>query len=311
MTEPNQFRRFWLAWSITAAVFILFGLLVAWKGLPADLNGIGDAIAGPAAFLAFVWLVVTIRLQYTELVEQRKISSDMYETTRRQTELMQKSTEATLTQLSAELNALQWELQHFDRQAQVHHMNAQDKSADRFLNQVIHVMIPTLCESPAFDVRRDAKRDLIEQTKLRIQGRELGQAFVSLGEFFRQSMLPDGPAETAEAIKERVIDELQTSRYIGDVIDVCLVNSLKCEQTISMATPEAFRPELKFGVQYLKNELMWLFEDRARFPNAFDLFKDDIAALKGQLEELRTAAIQPSNEKAERLRQSENGEGPE
>jgi hypothetical protein len=41
------------------------------------MNEIGDAVAGFASFLAFLWLIVTVVLQYTELKLQRQEISDL------------------------------------------------------------------------------------------------------------------------------------------------------------------------------------------------------------------------------------------
>lgn len=56
--------------------------------LAASPNEIGDTLAGVAGALAFVWLVVTVSLQATELREQRKEFHKMAEAQQRQVEIL-------------------------------------------------------------------------------------------------------------------------------------------------------------------------------------------------------------------------------
>lgn len=277
MDRQTHFRQFWFAWLVTALVFAGFGLLVAWKGLPARLNEIGDAIAGPAAFLAFVWLVVTIRLQYGELVEQRKISQDMYRTTQAQTALMQESTAASLNQVKLQIAALEGERERLRQESLRFHRAMQESAARALASHAFHTMLPILCDSATFRGRIEALQEQRDRVKLLVEsGAEPQRALWELSQLFRSA------ASSGDAARERILYELTRSRHVRDVLDVATMGILRCERAIAESRAETYDGTLDFGVQMLKRELTWLFAARDRYPDALNLFRADLAAMAEQ-----------------------------
>lgn len=78
-TNEHRLRALLLsAAAITVLTLLIFIYASYVKGLfGLELNEIGDAIAGFASFLAFLWLIVTVVLQYSELRLQRQEIADL------------------------------------------------------------------------------------------------------------------------------------------------------------------------------------------------------------------------------------------
>jgi hypothetical protein len=109
---PAASKRIIWAAGLFSAIWLLGAVIIAWSfhcGLhaPVKINEWGDYAAGVSAPIAFVWLVVAVLLQSTELREQRKelvltreefahnreVMKAQAEEARRQAEFIQKQTE--------------------------------------------------------------------------------------------------------------------------------------------------------------------------------------------------------------------------
>jgi len=277
--ETSNTSPFRVAWWLTIGILLGFLILVVWKGLPNNINEIGDAIAGPAALLAFIWLIVTVRLQHTEMVGQSRISEDMYGTTKLQTELLQKSTEATLKEVNAQLDAITIERVKFIRSEEGFHRERQDSAVSQLLNQLVYLLFPMLEKIPVMKEKMLENCNLLQNTKLLIEGRQYDKALISTYEYVAKTL----DKFCYDKNKAVVLPQLLAIPNLREAIEMVNFTLIKCDFAVKDSPAKVRHLFYPFQIDLIEEEISWLFELREELPTTLERFQKQLEKARQDL----------------------------
>ena len=272
--KGKSLPEFKIAWVITALVLLSFCSLIAWKGWPEGVNEIGDAIAGPASLLAFVWLIVTIQLQYKELVQQRAITESMYEETVSQTKFQREATEANVRSVEEQLVNLQLDRVRFVASEKDRHRQNQDREVSQLLNQLIFMLVPALEKAPSIQARMQEEASRLEKIKLLLSGKQYEQCLIS---FFGYASTCFGKFSHEKSL---VFGELENVENVREILDLLKISLIRYDLLSSEAPAEAKNLIYGLQVELIEKELSWLIDARERFGTSLDRFSKTLAEIR-------------------------------
>ncbi len=248
-------------------VFVLAAFVLAFsKGIwTLELNEIGDFIAGFASLLAFMWLIITIMLQYRELKLQRLDHEKQLKIYEDQKDAMEGSLKAAKEEVELTRKNQVLMLTEFLEQRR-------DKVVHGLLAQLIYDVIPALCHAPAYAAQKSLTDENYVNAKRLLEGRRYPEALNALGIF-----LLNEPSNL-----EQIKKEFQDVPFLRERLETLsmVLMSAKTENERSEV------PILDIGLFIVEKGLGWLLDCRTDLPNATDKFKKQLEEAMAESDEM-------------------------
>lgn len=247
-------------YGLTALIVVAFAAASVWKPIwQLQLNEIGDAVAGFASCLAFLWVVITIQLQIRELRFQRISLDAATEANRQQVEELAGTREATSSQL---------EIARVDHGVLLrdYAVRVENDAVEGLLGQFLFDLVPNLLMAPSIAQARPSLEESLAQARALLAGKRLSEALLAIGNCLHALSMTLGSDGKAAALSElERVDGLRERLDLG----LTLVFSY---YLAANAAGEAHRYQYDLGVHLVERGMRWLFDARDRFPTATEAF---------------------------------------
>lgn len=257
----------WGFW-ISTAIVAVFAMLAINKSIwESGINEIGDAVAGFASCLAFLWVIITIQLQIKELEHQRKELAESTAANNRQASELEESRKLATDQLEISRVDQKILLTNFLR-------SEEERAAYALLNHLVLEIAPVLVEK-SYGQGSATFHEKIERQK-QMMGGSLVTALTQVGNIFYEY---DVVSHSASA-KER----LTTEELVREKCDL-LVSLILGMHMAGHQAGASRQMGFQLPLYLIEASCEWLLEGRKSLPTATERFQKQTEELLKRLDE--------------------------
>jgi len=244
--------------AVSVVVVTAFIYLAGTKDLLAQpINEIGDAVAGFASILAFLWLITTIVLQYREIRAQR---IDL--------QIMIESQDEQNKELTASRKVAEDELKLLRQNQGVlfedYTKRRSESAVHDLLALIIFDTLPTLAKSGTFARYFDLDSEQLAIARTLLDGRRYTESLLALGNF-----LYAGYVHKDET--ENIFQELSQIDFVRERLD-SLSTTIVCYNIAKHVAGSKHEVAMDIGFYLISKSLNWLLVAKDRFEPATDIF---------------------------------------
>ncbi len=268
-----------LMFAIAGTVLILTAVtaLMIWKWDTVgnlELNQIGDAVAGFASLLAFMWLIATILLQYRELQIQRQDVEMMAQAQLEQANQMRQQAKEMGDQTQISMAGYQQAVQNFESLKKKRAKERQEDLAHDIVALMVLSIIPSLKNSAKFLEAIQEDSGELESARIFFDARRDTESLTVLFNFLARLSI------SSDADRDLILKELSGTPLMHERI--LLLRTLfgamqQFDNTIDMMA-------LSASASMVEMRLDWLLDAADVFPSATDQMR---ASFKKGIDELK------------------------
>ncbi|WP_209382097.1 hypothetical protein [Pararoseomonas baculiformis] len=232
------------------------------------LNEIGDAVAGFASILAFMWIVIAVYLQTHELRQQRHAILASNQEQAQQTAEFQAWKKAAEDQLSLlRGNQLIIFSDYVKR--------VEEEAVRGLLSQVSYEIVPELNKLQSCKVFLGLSEGDLNEWRHMLEGRRFIEAATAIGVHLFNH-------QPSDALRSEIRSDLMGVPKIRERIDLLSTLIVAYHVAGNNAGPSHHQVAYDIGVHLIESGLNWLFEFRDILPAATDQFTRQLQEFKKQ-----------------------------